>query len=218
MIKVLLVDDHDLIRTGIRRLLEDRAALTGLQVVGEASSGEDALDMVRKHHPDVVLMDVNMPGIGGLEATHRLMQSHKNLKIVVLTVHAEGPYPKRLLEAGAAGYLTKGCGVDEMITAIKRVMRGDRYVSAEIAQQLALSLLPGNSESPFDSLSRREMQILLMITQGHKTQTISDKLNLSPKTVSTYKSRLHEKLSVHNDLELMRLAVQHGLLEKESIE
>ena len=215
MIKVLLVDDHDLVRTGIHRLLEDRAGMTGIEVVGEASTGEEAFDQVRKLKPDVVLMDVNMPGIGGLEATRRLTQSHKELKVIVLTVHAQGPFPKRLLEAGAVGYLTKGCGVDEMITAIKRVTRGERYVSAEIAQQLALSLLPGSTESPFDALSRREMQILLMITQGQKTQAISDKLNLSPKTVSTYKSRLHEKLSVHNDLELMRLAVQHGMLEKE---
>jgi two-component system, NarL family, invasion response regulator UvrY len=218
MIKVLLVDDHDLVRTGIRRLLEDRAGQTGIQVVGEASTGEQALDLVRAHQPDVVLMDVNMPGIGGLEATRRLTQSHKNLKVIVLTVHAQGPFPKRLLEAGATGYLTKGCGVEEMITAIRRVMRGERYVSSEIAQQLALSLLPGSKESPFDALSRREMQILLMITQGHKTQTISDKLNLSPKTVSTYKSRLHEKLAVHNDLELMRMAVQHGMLEKDFLE
>jgi two-component system invasion response regulator UvrY len=132
-------------------------------------------------------------------------------------VHAEGPFPKRLLEAGAMGYLTKGCDVDEMIYAIQRVVRGERYIASDIAQQLALGMLPGAEESPFDVLSQREMQILLMITQGQRSQTISEKLCLSPKTVSTYKSRLQEKLHVKNDVELVRLAIRHGMLEEDSL-
>lgn len=215
MIRVLVVDDHDLVRTGIRRLLEDRAEQAGLSVVGEASSGEEAVELVKELNPDVVLMDVNMPGIGGLEAMRRMLVHDRNVKVVAVTVHNQGPFPKRLLEAGAMGYLSKGCHVDEMVAAIQQVSQGGRHISAEIAQQLALSMLPGGESSPFDRLSQRELQILLMIGQGHKTQAISEKLCLSPKTVSTYKSRLHEKLKVRGDVELIRLAIQHGLLEDE---
>lgn len=215
MIRVLVVDDHDLVRNGICRLLEDRSVQDGVTVVGEAATGEDAVEKAKLLEPDVVLMDVNMPGIGGLEAVRRLQSHHPAVKVIVVTVHAEGPFPKRLLEAGASGYLSKGCHIDEMIEAIKVVQQGGRHISADIAQRLALSMLPGGDESPFDKLSQREMQILLMITQGHKSQVISEKLCLSPKTISTYKSRLHDKLKVGNDVELIRLAIQHGLLEEE---
>lgn len=218
MIRVLIVDDHDLVRTGIRRLLEDRKTSDGIEVIGEAASGEEAILRARELSPDVVLMDVNMPGIGGLEAMRRLLLHDSTTKIVVVTVHAQGPFPRRLLEAGASGYLTKGCDVEEMVSAIKTIARGGKHISPDIAQQLALSMLPGSDESPFDRLSQREMQILLMITQGHKSQVISDKLCLSPKTVSTYKSRLHDKLNVRNDVELIRMAIQHGLLEQDLME
>ena len=216
--KLLLVDDHELVRTGIRRLIEDHSTQEGIEVVAEASTGEEAIRMVREHDPDVVFLDVNMPGIGGLEATRRMLLIKPHLKIIVLTVHADGPLPKRLLAAGAVGYLTKGCAVDEMVAAVKKVIKGERYLATEIAQQLALSVLPGAKESPFDALSPREMQILLMITQGHKSQVISKKLCLSPKTISTYKSRLQEKLKVKSDVELIRLAIQHGMVETQSLQ
>jgi len=217
MIRVLLVDDHGLVRTGIRRLLEDHGRERGIEVVAEAASGEEALELSRQEPPDVVLMDVNMPGIGGLEATRRLLQHEPSIKVIALTVHARGPVPKRLLEVGATGYLTKGCSVDEMITAIVRVARGERYLCAEIAEQLALSLIPSHGESPLDTLSYRELQILLLITEGHKGQAISQQLHLSPKTVSTYKRRLLEKLGVQSDAELMRLAMKQGLVEDEQV-
>ncbi len=218
MIRVLIVDDHDLVRTGIRRLLEDRKQSDGIEVVGEADSGESALEAVRSLAPDVILMDVNMPGIGGLEAMRRILLHDSAPRVIVVTVHSRGPFPRRLLEAGAVGYLTKGCHIDEMIQAIRTVHQGGKHISPDIAQQLALSMLPGADESPFDRLSQREMQILLMITQGHRPQVISDKLCLSPKTVSTYKSRLHDKLNVANDVEMIRLAIQHGLIEQDIIE
>lgn len=217
MLKLLLVDDHDLVRMGIRRLMEDHSAQEGIEVIAEASTGEEAIQMVRLLNPDVVFLDVNMPGIGGLEATRRMLRFKPDLKIIALTVHDNGPFPKRLLEAGAAGYLTKGCSVDEMITAVRKVIRGERYIAAEIAQQLALDVLPGAQQSPFDSLSQREMQILVMITQGQKSQAISKQLHLSPKTVSTYKSRLQDKLNVKGDVELVRLAIRHGMLENEPL-
>ncbi len=211
MIDVLLVDDHELVRSGIRRLLDDRR---GIRVIDEADSGEQAVQRVRQRRPDVVLMDVNMPGIGGLEATRKLMQIDQSIKVIVCTVHTEEPFPTRLLEAGAAGYLTKGCGIEEIVTAIRSVQEGERYICAEIAQQIALSVMPGSSkQSPFDRLSQREMQVMLMVTQGQNTQQISDKLCLSPKTVSTYRHRLFDKLGVYNDVELTRLAIRHGILE-----
>lgn len=210
MIRVLLVDDHELVRTGIRRILDDTR---GIRVIAEASTGEEAVHQVREHQPDVVLMDVNMPGIGGLEATRKIMQSYPDLRVIVVTIHVDEPYPTRLLEAGASGYLTKGCAVDEIVNAIKMVHQGDRYIGADIARQLALSMLPGGERSPFDKLSQREMQVMLMVTQGHNIQDISDKLCLSPKTVSTYRYRLYEKLGVDNDVELTHLAMRHGMIE-----
>ncbi len=209
-IRVMLVDDHDLIRYGLRRLLEDQS---GIEVVDEANSGEQALEQVRDSKPEVVLMDINMPGIGGFEATTRMSQSHPEIRIIVLTVHSEGPLPRRLLEAGAVGYLTKGCPVEEMVEAIQKVHSGQKYIAPTIAQQLALSMLPGN-ESLLDLLSQRELQVLIMISRGMRTNKISEKLCLSPKTVSTYRKRLHDKLNVSNDVEMMHIAIKHGLLEE----
>ncbi|MEA3410560.1 MAG: UvrY/SirA/GacA family response regulator transcription factor [Pseudomonadota bacterium] len=214
MIKVLLVDDHDLVRAGIRRLMEDHSAREGIEVVAEASSGEEAVDQLREHSPDVVLLDVNMPGIGGLEAARRMLRVDPQVRIIALTVYEEGPLLKRLIDAGAVGYLTKGCDVGEMVKAIRRVSRGERYIASDIAQRLALGMLPGAESSPLEALSDREMQILLMLTQGQKPQAISKQLHLSPKTVSTYKTRLQEKLNVHSDVELIRLAMQYGMLDK----
>ncbi|MBS9760280.1 response regulator transcription factor GacA [Pseudomonas mosselii] len=209
MIRVLVVDDHDLVRTGITRMLAD---IDGLQVVGEADSGESALKLARELKPDVVLMDVKMPGIGGLEATRKLLRSHPDIKVVAVTVCEEDPFPTRLLQAGAAGYLTKGAGLDEMVQAIRLAFAGHRYISPQIAQQLALKSFQPQG-SPFDALSEREIQIALMIVGCQKVQIISDKLCLSPKTVNTYRYRIFEKLSVTSDVELTLLAVRHGMVD-----
>ncbi|EWC39907.1 UvrY/SirA/GacA family response regulator transcription factor [Pseudomonas stutzeri] len=211
MIRVLVVDDHDLVRTGISRMLAD---ISGLQVVGQADSGEDAIRKARELKPDVVLMDVKMPGIGGLEATRKLLRSYPDLKVIAVTICEEDPFPTRLLQAGAAGYLTKGAALEEMVQAIRMVFGGQRYISPQIAQQLALkSFQPQLSESPFDLLSEREIQIALMIANCQKVQSISDKLCLSPKTVNTYRYRIFEKLSITSDVELALLAVRHGMVD-----
>lgn len=210
MIKVLVVDDHDLVRMGISRMLSD---VPGLIVVGEADSGESAIEQARALKPDVVLMDVRMPGIGGLEATRKLMLQNKDLKVVAVTVCDEEPFPTRLMQAGATGYVTKGAALDEMVTAIRKVHTGQRYMSPDIAQLLITKLYDPSSECPFDSLSEREMQIALMIVNCEKVQSISDKLCLSPKTVNTYRYRIFEKLSIHSDVELALLAVRHGMIE-----
>jgi len=209
LIRVLVVDDHDLVRTGITRMLAD---IDGLQVVGEADSGESALKQARELKPDVVLMDVKMPGIGGLEATRKLLRSHPDTKVVAVTVCEEDPFPTRLMQAGAAGYLTKGAGLDEMVQAIRLAFAGQRYISPQIAQQLALKSFQPQG-SPFDALSEREIQIALMIVGCQKVQIISDKLCLSPKTVNTYRYRIFEKLSVTSDVELTLLAVRHGMVD-----
>lgn len=216
MITVLLVDDHDLVRVGIRRLLSD---VKDLKVIGEAKSGEEAVRFARELRPDVVLMDVKMPGIGGLEATKKIVRLDSNIKVLAVTVYGEEPFPSRLLQAGAAGYLTKGSGIEEMINAIKTVFAGQKYLSSEVAQQLALKHVGGEPDSsPLDILSEREMQIMIMITKGVKVQEISDKLCLSPKTVNSYRYRLFEKLKVNSDVELTHLAMRHGMLDTETMD
>jgi two-component system invasion response regulator UvrY len=210
MINVLLVDDHELVRTGIRRLLSD---VRGIKVYAEATTGEEAIQAVREKVPDIVLMDVSMPGIGGMEATRRLTQSHPDLKVIILTIHTEDPFPTQLMKAGAMGYLTKGCSIDEMVTAIRQVAEGQRYIGTAVAQNLALSLLPGEN-SPFDKLSQRELQVLMMLMQGTKLSVIAEKLCLSPKTISTYRYRLHDKLGVRSDAEMTKLAMRYGMLNE----
>jgi len=210
-IKVLLVDDHELVRTGIRRLLDD---FEDIEVIAEADSGELAINLVREHRPKVVLMDVNMPGIGGLEATRKLIQIDPDIKVIVVTIHLDEPFPTRLLKAGASGYLTKGCAVREIVDAIRQVSNGKRFIGTDVAQQLAMTMLPGSDKSPFDALSQRELQVMLMVTQGQKIQEIADKLCLSPKTVSTYRYRLFEKLDVKSDVELTHLAMRHGMIDE----
>ena len=211
MIRVLVVDDHDLVRTGISRMLAD---IDGLQVIGQADSGEEAIRKSRELKPDVVLMDIKMPGIGGLEATRKLLRSYPDIKVIAVTICEEDPFPTRLLQAGAAGYLTKGAALEEMVQAIRMVCAGQRYISPQIAQQLALkSFQPKLNGSPFDLLSEREIQIALMISNCQKVQTISDKLCLSPKTVNTYRYRIYEKLSITSDVELALLAVRHGMVD-----
>jgi two-component system invasion response regulator UvrY len=210
LINVLLVDDHDLVRIGIRRLLTD---VKGIHVVGEAKSGEEAIQLSRQLRPNVVLMDVKMPGIGGLEATRKLLRSDPDIKVIAVTVYGDEPFPSRLLQAGAVGYITKGASLDEMVSAIKAVFIGQRFLGPEVAQQLALKHLSEQDASPFDSLSERELQVMIMITNGQKVQEISDKLCLSPKTVNSYRYRLFEKLAVNSDVELTHLAIRHGLLE-----
>jgi two-component system invasion response regulator UvrY len=214
VIKVLIVDDHELIRTGISRMLAD---FDKIQVVGEAESGEQAVSIARELRPDVVLMDANMPGIGGLEATRRLIRFDPDIKVIAVTIHNEEPFPTKFLQAGAAGYMTKGADIKEIVKAITQVKTGKRYITPEIAQEMALKALNPDENSPFDILSEREMQVMLMITQGQKVQDISDQLFLSPKTVNSYRYRLFEKLKIENDVELTHMAIRFGVIETNKI-
>ena len=215
MIKVLIVDDHELIRTGISRLLAD---FDKINVVGEVSNGEDAVSLARKERPHVVLMDADMPGIGGLEATRRLVRYDPDIKVIAVTVYNEEPYPTKFMQSGAAGYLTKGADIQEIVTAIRQVNSGKRYITPDVAQEMALKALNPGDESPFDALSEREMQVMFMITQGQKVPDISEKLFLSPKTINSYRYRLFEKLGIENDVELTHLAIRYGVIKSEKID
>jgi two-component system, NarL family, invasion response regulator UvrY len=214
LINVLLVDDHELVRTGIRKILDE---VKGIKVVGEAETGEEAVQFCRKEEPDVVLMDMNMPGIGGLEATKKIIRYAPDTKVIVLTVHSEDPFPTKVMQMGAAGYLTKGAGPDEMVNAIRAVNSGQRYITPDIAQQMALNQFKSLEENPFNSLSEREFQIMLLITRGEKVPDISEQLVLSTKTINSYRYRMFEKLKVSNDVELTHLAIRHGMLKTETL-
>lgn len=209
MIKVLVVDDHDLVRMGITRMLAD---VPGIKVIGEAPTGEEAIKYVREVQPDVVLMDAKMPGMGGLEATRKILRSHPDVRIIAVTVCDEEPFPSRFMQAGASGYLTKGASLDEMVRAIKAVKVGQRYISPEIAQRLALQRFDAE-ENPFDELSERELQIAMMIVSGQQSQDIADSLFISPKTVNSYRYRIFEKLNIKSDVDLTLMAVRHGLVD-----
>ena len=214
MISVFLVDDHELVRAGIRRILDD---VKGIKVVGEAHCGEDAVKWCRTNNADVVLMDMNMPGIGGLEATRKMLRYNPDIKIIVLTVHTENPLPAKVMQAGAAGYLSKGTAPQEMVNAIRTVCAGQRYIALDIAQQMALRQVMPDSDNPFASLSERELQIMMMITKGQKVNEISEQLSLSPKTVNSYRYRMFSKLNINGDVELTHLAIRHGMLKSEKL-
>ncbi len=213
MINIFLVDDHDLVRTGIRRILED---FSGIKVVGEASSGEAAVAWCRQHRCDIIFMDMNLPGIDGIETTRRILRVDPAARIIMLTVHTDDPVPAMVMKAGAWGYLTKGASAEEMIKAIREVFSGHRYLESDIAQMMALVNLPGGRKSdaggnPFAALAERELQISAMISQGMKVGDIAERLAISPKTVNSYRYRVFRKLGIGGDVELTRLALRYGL-------
>ncbi|MBB5210471.1 response regulator [Microbulbifer hydrolyticus] len=211
MIKVLVVDDHDLVRMGISRMLGD---VDDIQVVGEAKSGEDAIAFVRETEVDVILMDVRMPGMGGLEATRKLIPRFPKAKVIAVSALDDDLFPSRLIQAGASGYVTKGADLEEMVRAIRYVVAGETYISSSMATKLALRSVSGGS-SPFEDLSERELQTAVMIVNGNKVSEIAATLAVSPKTVNTYRYRIFEKLGLHSDVELTLLAVKHNVLDPE---
>lgn len=210
MIHVLIVDDHDLVRAGLRRILEDSP---DIHTITEAATGEDALRLCRNQPPDIVLLDLTLPQLSAFEVTSRMQRIRKSGRIIILAPHAKAPYPTRLLDAGASGYLTKDCNDRELLEAIRTVHRGQRYIGAEAAKQLALSILPGTAESPFEELSSRELEVMLKLTEGNRVPDIASMMCLSPKTVATYKYRIYDKLGTRNEVDLLRMAMRYGLLD-----
>ena len=209
-IKVFIVDDHSLVRTGFRLILGREV---DIEVLGEAESGEDALPQIRKLKPDVVLCDLNLPGISGLEVTERIVRGDYGCKVIALSVLEDGPLPRRLLEAGASGYLGKACDAAELLRAVRDVARGKKYLASAIAQGIALSGMSRDADSPFDLLTPREMEVALLLNQGMRQEAIAKRLSLSAKTINTHKSRLFDKLGIRDSIALARLVSQYGLVD-----
>ncbi len=208
-IRVFIVDDHALVRTGMRMIL---SAQIDIEVLGEAESGEEALPLIRRLKPDVVLCDLHLPGVSGLEVTERIVRGDYGTRVIVVSVLEDGPLPKRLLEAGASGYVGKGGDAQELLRAVRDVARGKRYLANNLAQNLALSGIGGDG-SPFDALSPREMEVALLLTRGLRQEDIARRLSLSAKTVNTHKTRLFDKLEIRDSIALARLATQFGLAD-----
>lgn len=208
MTRVLIVDDHILVRTGIERMLSETE---GIEVIGQASDGEEAVQKSRELLPDIVLMDVKMPGIGGVEATRKITRTNPSIGVIGLTASGDETFVQRLLQAGAKGYLTKGTSYEEVVRAIRLVSAGQFYVDPTLASGILVRDPQNNN--PFSQLSDREMQVTLMIVNCQKVQEIADSLFVSPRTINTYRYRIFEKLAVRNDVELTHLAMRHKLVD-----
>lgn len=213
MIKVIIVDDHALIRQSIGMMLQ---AVASIDVVGEADSGESAVDLAAQTNPDVVLMDVRMPGIGGLEASRRLLELNKSIRIIGLTGYNDGTYPGLFMSAGASGYITKDTGLQEIETAIQRVHEGHIYLAEAIARQLEI---PENEgvRNPFNLLAERELQVALLIAESYRFAEIAQQLNLSERSIRNYRFRILDKLGIDSDIDLAKLAIRFGMITAENI-
>lgn len=211
MITLLLVDDHELFRSGLRLVLDDDE---DFHVLAECSSGEEAVEAVRQLTPDVVLMDVNMPGMGGLEATRLITAAFPATRVIAVTVKEKDPYPQHMLEAGATGFLSKGCSAELLTEAIRTVHEGETFIPQEIAQALYLTRLQASgAATALATLSPREVHVMQMIAEGLGTHDIAEQLYVSPKTVSTYRQRIYKKLGVRNDVEISHAARRYGMLD-----
>lgn len=211
MVRVFLLDDHALVRTGFRMILQSQK---NMEVVGEAASGEEGLPMIRRLKPDVVLCDLHLPGISGLDITERIVRGEFGTRVLIVSVQEDGPMPRRLIEAGASGYLGKACDAQELVRAINEIARGRRYLSSHVAQRIALAGMTGDA-TPFDLLSPRELEVAQMLCQGMRMEDIGRRLSLSGKTIATHKYRLYEKLGIKDTVSLARLAAQHGVSNPE---
>jgi two-component system, NarL family, invasion response regulator UvrY len=208
-IKILLVDDHAVVRMGFKMLIEAEDDIT---VIGEAESGEVAIKLFQELKPDIIVMDITMPGIGGLEAIDRIIAKDKNTKILVLSAHEDSVHPKRVLNAGAMGYLTKRSAAEELIKAIKSIHQGKRYLEPNIAQQMAITQLSGET-SPVEILSDREFEVFIALAKGKSTNEIADTLCLSPRTVGTHLYNIKQKLNANNSAEIALIAIRCGLID-----
>jgi DNA-binding NarL/FixJ family response regulator len=209
-IRVLLADDHDLVRAGFRTLLREM----GLQVVAEASTGNEALRLIERYKPDVVLMDIAMPDVNGLEATSRLTDEFPSVRVIILSMHANAEYARRALRAGAAGYLLKNSKAAELDLAIKAVIRGETYLTPAVARFIAEDYVKGSQNKPgsLERLTPRQLEILQLLVKGYTRKQIADKLTISPKTFDTYRAQLMEQLDIHDVAGLVRYAIRMGLV------
>lgn len=208
-IRVILVDDHSVVRMGFRMLID---AEPDIEVISEAESGEEGIKVFKDLKPDVVVMDITMPGIGGLESIERILAFDKNAKILVLSAHEDSVHPKRVLNAGALGYLTKRSAAEELIKAIRSISNGKKYLEATIAQQMAITQLSGEN-NPVEILSDREFEVFMALAKGKSTNEIAETMHLSPRTVGTHLYNIKQKLNANNSAEIALIAIRCGLLE-----
>lgn len=211
MIKVLLADDHSIVRAGLCRIVEESGDMT---VVAEAADGKAAIQQARKADPDVAVIDISMPEFDGLEVTARLRDDIPDLPVIILTMHEEEQYVVRAIEAGSMGYITKKSAPEKLVKAIRKVLAGQRYLSPEATESLALRVARGaKGQSPLDSLSNRELQVLKRLAQGNTNREIAAAYNISIKTVDTYRLRLLKKLNLRNNADISRFAIQNHLID-----
>ncbi|MDQ2673680.1 MAG: response regulator transcription factor [Chloroflexota bacterium] len=209
MIRLLIADDHPVVREGLRRIVQD---VPGLEVVDEVATGDELLARLPRSPADVVLLDVTMPGSGFLDVLQRLRSEHPSVAVLVLSVHPEDQYAVRALRAGASGYLTKDHSPEELTAAIHRVHRGHKYVSPQLAERLAADLTAGARDIRHEVLSDREYEVLCLLGSGRTVKEIAGSMQLSPKTVSTYRARVLEKMHATSNADLVRYAALHGLI------
>jgi DNA-binding NarL/FixJ family response regulator len=210
MIKVCVVDDHAVVREGLKRIISENS---GMAVTAEAGNGHEALKIIKNEPCDVVLLDITLPEKSGLDVLKELHAESPSLPILVLTMHAEDHYAVRVLRAGAAGYMTKDTAPSQLVQAIRKVIRGGKYVSSTLAEKMAFDLDGDSAKQPHEILSDREYQVLCMIASGQSVTEIADKLSLSVKTISTYRVRILEKLNMKGNAELTRYAIKEGLVD-----
>jgi len=209
-VRVLVADDHAVVRKGIRQILADAPEM---EVVAEASNGLETLELMRSTGVDVVILDLSMPGLSGLETVKKIRQDCPRVSILVLSMHPEEQYAVRVMRTGAAGYLTKDSAPEELVAAVRSVANGHKYVTSTLAERLALELERGGDRLPHEALSDREYQVMLLMAEGLRGQDIADRLTLSVKTVSTYRARLLRKMNMTTNAELIRYSLRQGLVD-----
>lgn len=210
-VKVVLVDDHTVVRSGLRRLLETHKSI---EIVAEADTGEMAYQIYGEVSPDVVLMDISMPGMGGLEAAKRILQRYPQARIVIFSMHEAVSFAAQALKAGVKGYVTKTGVADDLLQAVLDVSKGRTFLSQDVAQKVALQTLIGES-NPLQQLTSREFEVFRLLAEGKRVEDVADMLKISQKTVANYYTLIKQKLSVNSPVEMVRLAMKHGLIDTE---
>ena len=211
MIRIVIADDHAIVREGIKRIV---ASANDLDIVGEAKDGTEVMQRVRDLSFDVLVLDLSMPGRNGMELIKLIRTDYPKLHILVLSMHQELQYAVRAIKSGASGYLTKESAPEQLVQAIRKIASGGAYVSAEVAEQLALRAMPGSAALPHESLSAREFEVMQLLVAGTSVTAIAAQINLSVKTVSTHKANLMDKMGLQNQSELVRYAIRHGLVDQ----
>ncbi len=217
IITVLIVDDHKIIRDGIKSLLED---VPNIKIIGEASNGVEAIEFFKNQFAEVVIMDIRMPEMSGIETTKYLTENYPNVKILALTMHDEEAFISKMLQAGASGYLLKNVGKEEFVTAIQKIFKGENYFSLEVATKMMTKFMPNKNNDDIDinkdndnsQLTKREIEVIKLIAEGLTSQDIADKLFISPRTVDTHRRNLLQKLNVKNTAELIKYAIKHNIV------